>query len=203
MKLNLSNTSLRLTVGNPKQYPREVTPQVAFSGRSNVGKSSLLNALIGRKSLARVSGKPGKTITVNFYDIDRKLYFVDLPGYGFAKRPIEEKAKWSELTDGYFTKNPSRDALRLVLQLIDVRVGPTDDDIMMINYMIDSNIPFRVVATKADKLSPTALKTTLEKIQKDHFLGTDIEIIPFSSITGMGKDELWKEITRAVENPKK
>ncbi len=202
MKLNLNHTALRLTVGNPKQYPREVTPQIAFSGRSNVGKSSLLNCLIGRKKLARVSGMPGKTITVNFYDIDKKLYFVDLPGYGFAKRPVEEKAKWSELTDGYFTKNPSRDALRLVLQLIDVRVGPTDDDIMMINFLIDSQIPFRVVATKTDKLSPTALKAALEKIENEFFRGTDIRILPFSSVTGKGKDVLWAEINQAVEKPK-
>ncbi len=199
MKLNLNNTSLKLSAGLVKQFPREVTPQVAFSGRSNVGKSSLLNTLLGRKKLARVSATPGKTITVNFYDIDKKLYFVDLPGYGFAKRPAEEKAKWSELTDGYFTKNPSRDALRLVLQLIDLRVGPTDDDIMMINYLIDTGIPFRVVATKSDKLSPSAVKTQVEKLEKEFFLGTDITVLPFSSVSGKGKEELWQMILAAVE----
>lgn len=199
MKINTSNAELKLSAGRLSQFPREPLPQIAFSGRSNVGKSSLLNTLLNRKKLARVSATPGKTITVNFYNVDRKLYFVDLPGYGFAKRPLHEKEIWSELTDGYFTKNPSTDALKLVLQLIDARIGPTDDDIMMINYLIDSGIPFRVVATKADKLSPTALKKQLEELHKNFFLGTDIEIIPFSSETGVGKDVLWNEILHAAE----
>jgi GTP-binding protein len=199
MKINFSNAELKLSAGRLQQFPREPLPQIAFSGRSNVGKSSLLNTLLNRKKLARVSATPGKTITVNFYNIDRKIYLVDLPGYGFAKRPREEKELWSELTEGYFTKNPSKDALKLVLQLIDARIGPTDDDIMMINYLIDNGIPFRVVATKADKLSKAALEKQLNDLHNEYFLGTNIEIIPFSSETAMGKDILWSEILRAVE----
>ena len=128
MKPNLNNTALTMSAGLPKQFPGDHLPQIAFSGRSNVGKSSLINSLLNRKSLARVSGEPGKTITVNFYSIDRKLYFVDLPGYGYAKRSPEDKKRWSALTDGYFTNNPNIDAVRLVCQLIDSRIGPTEDD---------------------------------------------------------------------------
>lgn len=128
MKPNIQKAELKITAGDPRQFPRDPIPQIAFSGRSNVGKSSLVNSLLGRKSLARVSSSPGKTITVNFYDVDRKLYLVDLPGYGFAKRTFEEKKKWSALTDGYFTSNPDSDLLKLVVQLVDSRIGPTSDD---------------------------------------------------------------------------
>ena len=112
MALNLNNVSLKITAGTVRQFPRSATPQIALAGRSNVGKSSLINTLLGRRALARVSSAPGKTITVNFYDVDGKLFLVDLPGYGYAKRPQEDKARWSELTDGYFTNNPSAHRLR-------------------------------------------------------------------------------------------
>ncbi len=198
MKINTNNASLSLTVGNRQQFPRDPKPQIALSGRSNVGKSSLINTLLGRKSLARVSSAPGKTITINFYDVDKKIYIVDLPGYGYAKRSQDSKRSWSSLTEDYFIKNPSADALKLVIQLIDVRTGPSDDDIMMINMMIDREIPFVVVATKTDKLSKTALKEALEKIENEFFLGTGIEILPFSSVTRDGKNELWNKIFDAA-----
>ena len=134
MALNVQNTTLKISAGLPSQFPADPKAQVAFSGRSNVGKSSLINTLLGRKSLARVSSSPGKTITINFYDVDKKLYLVDLPGYGFAKRNPEDKRKWSALTDGYFTSNKNIDRLSLVLQLIDSRVGPTKDDEMMLEF---------------------------------------------------------------------
>ena len=124
-ELNLQNAKLLITAGDPRQFPATPVSQIALSGRSNVGKSSLVNTLLGRKALARVSSAPGKTITVNFYDVDGKLFLVDLPGYGFAKRPPQEKAKWSALTDGYFTKNRNIDRVKLVLQLVDLKVGPT------------------------------------------------------------------------------
>ena len=199
MKINTNNVSLRISAGLPKQFPTDPRPQIAFSGRSNVGKSSLINALLGRKSLARVSGTPGKTITVNFYDIDKKLYLVDLPGYGFARRSPEEKKVWSTLTDGYFSKNPNIDLLKIVLQLVDVRVGPTDDDIMMINYLIEARIPFIVVATKCDKLSKTALANTLADWQNNVFRGTGITVVPFSSVTGEGRDLVWNEIHKRLD----
>ena len=199
MKFNVNNASLRLSAGRAAQFPREPRPQIALSGRSNVGKSSLINTLLGRKSLARVSSAPGKTITVNFYDIDKKLYLVDLPGYGYAKRSQESKKSWSTLTEDYFLKNPSEDALRLVLQLIDIRTGPTDDDIMMINFMVDHDIPFEVVATKTDKLSKTQLLASIEVLEKTVFAGTGIKPIPFSSVTREGRDTLMRLIEEAIE----
>lgn len=198
MKINANNANLALTAGTVKQFPRDRVPQIALSGRSNVGKSSLINTLLGRKSLARVSSAPGKTVTINFYSIDKKLYLVDLPGYGYAKRSIESKRSWSQLTEDYFVKNPSSDMLKLVIQLIDVRTGPTDDDIMMINMMIDRGIPFEVVATKTDKLSKTALAARIEELEREYFLGTDIKLLPFSSVSRDGKDELWRKISDAI-----
>ena len=199
MKINVNNADLFTTVGAAKQFPRDPKPQVALSGRSNVGKSSLINTLLTRKSLARVSSAPGKTITINYYSVDKKMYLVDLPGYGYAKRSKESKKVWSSLTEDYFLKNPSSDALKLVIQLIDIRTGPTDDDIMMINWLIDMEIPFTVVCTKTDKLSKNQLKEALDKLEREYFDGTGIELLPFSSLTREGKDELWKKIFDAIE----
>ena len=198
MKINVNNANIAITVGNSRQFPRDPRPEVALSGRSNVGKSSLINTLLGRKSLARVSSSPGKTITINYYDIDKKLYLVDLPGYGYAKRSQESKRGWSSLTEDYFVKNPSSDAIKLVIQLIDIRTGPTDDDIMMINFLIDNGVNFIVVATKTDKLSKTQLANALDSLHKEYFEGTGIEIIPFSSETRVGKDEVWKKIADSI-----
>ena len=198
MKINVNNANIAITVGNSKQFPRDPRPEVALSGRSNVGKSSLINTLLGRKSLARVSSSPGKTITINYYDIDKKMYLVDLPGYGYAKRSQESKRGWSSLTEDYFVKNPSNDAIKLVIQLIDIRTGPTDDDIMMINFLIDNEVNFVVVATKTDKLSKTQLINALDELHKEYFEETGIEIIPFSSVTRTGKEEVWKKIIDAI-----
>ena len=196
MKLNLNNTALTMSAGLPKQFPGDRLPQIAFSGRSNVGKSSLINSLLNRKSLARVSGEPGKTITVNFYSIDRKLYFVDLPGYGYAKRSPEDKKRWSALTDGYFTNNPNIDAVRLVCQLIDSRIGPTEDDWNMLEYLTESRMNFFVVGTKCDKLN---------RSERDKFASLTAEEMPevpyvlYSAKTGEGRDLLWKQILAAAE----
>ena len=180
------------------QYPEDNVPEVAFAGRSNVGKSSVINRLLNRKNFARVGDKPGKTIHVNYFTVDQKCYFVDLPGYGYAKRSAESKRSWSQLTEDYFVKNPNSDSCKLVIQLIDIRTGPTDDDILMINMMIDRDIPFIVVATKTDKLSKTALQSRIEELQNEYFLGTGIEIIPFSSVSRVGKDEVWKKISEVI-----
>lgn len=193
MALKLQNVILKISAGEPRQIPSDPLAQVAFSGRSNVGKSSLINSLLGRKSLARVSSAPGKTITINFYEIDKKLYLVDLPGYGFAKRTLEEKKKWSALTDGYFTQNDNIDRLALVLQLIDSRIGPTKDDEMMLDYLRAAELPFAVVATKTDKLNATERKKNLAAIEA-HPLISGAPVIPFSALKGEGKDELWRVI---------
>ena len=199
MKINVNNAEIKISAGDVKQFPRERLPQIVLSGRSNVGKSSMINALLGRKSLARVSSSPGKTVTLNFYDIDGKIIFADLPGYGYARRSRDTKRGFSTLTESYFLKNPLSDLIKLVIQLIDVRIGPTEDDLMMIDFLSKSGLPFIVTATKADKLSPSKLIETVSNIEKTFFSGTDIRVIPFSSVTGQGKQELWKLILKAAE----
>ena len=196
--MNKHNVSLTISAVSPKQYPKNLSGEIAFAGRSNVGKSSLINKLLNRKSLARVSSTPGKTITVNFYDIDGKLFLVDLPGYGFAKRSPEDKKRWSALTDGYFTNNPQIDLLRGVIQLVDCRSGATDDDLMMIDFLSQSQIPFIICVTKTDKLSKTALGESLDKIAEDCGVSRD-ELVPFSSLTRAGKDELWNRIFKLID----
>ncbi len=200
MKINLQNSSLRISAGLPKQFPTDPMPQVAFSGRSNVGKSSLVNSLLTRKNLARVSSAPGKTITVNFYDIDKKLFLVDLPGYGFAKRPPEDKKKWAALTDGYFTNNKNIDLLKLVVQLIDCRVGITDDDRMMIRFMNEMELPYAIVMTKIDKLNKTELLASIEKISNDGDLREGTPVVQYSSLKNIGKSELWNVIYEYCES---
>ena len=199
MAINTQNVSLRMSAGLPRQFPADPIPQIAFSGRSNVGKSSLINTLLGRKSLARVSSAPGKTITVNFYDVDKKLFLVDLPGYGYAKRTAEDKKKWSELTDGYFTKNKNIDLLRLVIQLVDSRIGPTADDEMMLDFLVQSEIPFVVVATKVDKLNATERKKNLAAIEEHPLIKQGGGVFPFSSLKNEGKQELWNAILKFTE----
>ena len=199
MKINTNNVSLKISAGKPSQFLKNPIPQIAFSGRSNVGKSSLINTLLGRKSLARVSSAPGKTITVNFYDVDSKLFLVDLPGYGYAKRTAQEQLIWSSLVDGYFTKNPNIDLLRLVVQLVDSRIGYTKDDLDMISFMNEMDIPYVIVATKTDKLNKTERKKSVEALITNQVLRPETTIILFSSETREGKEDLWKEIFRYAE----
>lgn len=198
MRPNVNRAELRVSAGRTDQFPKDAVPQIAFSGRSNVGKSSLINCLLGRKSLARVSGTPGKTVTINFYDVDKKLFLVDLPGYGYARRSGEKRQVFSSLTDSYFTANPLGDRLRLVVQLIDSRVGPTDDDTMMMQWLLDNGIPFIVALTKTDKLKPRELAEILDNLQHEFFRDVSVEVIPFSSVTREGKDALWERIHRVL-----
>lgn len=193
VKLNLNNVNLVLTAGLPKQLPgilRTDLPQVAMCGRSNVGKSSLINKLLGRKKLARVSAEPGKTITVNCYDVDSKLYLVDLPGYGYAKRSFAEREKWKTLIDRYF----SIDGPKLYLQLVDLKVGLTKDDLQMIDFLVKTELPFAVVATKADKVNTTTRQKNYQELRNNPAIPEDVEIIPFSSVKGTGLDEVWQII---------
>lgn len=196
MKVNINKTDLKITAGLPSQFPADQKPQIAFSGRSNVGKSSLMNALIGRKSLARVSSSPGKTITANFYEVDKSFYLVDLPGYGYARRTASEQAKWSKLVDGYFTEGGER--VTAVAQLIDLKVGATRDDLMMLDFLRQAEIPFFVVATKADKPNKTERNAMLEKLRSLPQL-EGITILPFSAQSGEGKDSVIAEIMKALD----
>lgn len=198
MHFNPARADLRITAGLPSQFPRDPMPQIAFSGRSNVGKSSLVNCLLGRTSLARVSSTPGKTVTVNFYEIDRKLFFVDLPGYGYANRSKESQRVWQDLTDGYFTRNPNRDLLKLVVQLVDARIGATKDDLTMIDWITASGVPFLFVATKTDKLNKTERAEAEKNIRElaDRY-GAPAPVF-FSSKSKEGKDELLARIGAAL-----
>lgn len=200
--LNIHNVTLKISAGRPDQFLATPIPQIALSGRSNVGKSSLINTMLGRKSLARVSGTPGKTVTVNYYDIDKKLYFVDLPGYGYARRTREEQAKWSLLVDSYLSHNPNIDLVKLVLQLIDVRVGPTADDNAMLGWLNQSGIPYVVVATKCDKCKKKSeLASNIDALASHPNIADGTPIIPFSSETGLGQRELWGLISDAIGIP--
>ena len=195
MKLNIQNSNLEITAGTIRQFPAFSLPQIAFSGRSNVGKSSLINTLLGRKNLARVSSAPGKTITVNFYSVDKKLYLVDLPGYGYAKRSADDKQRWSTITDGFFTARPPGDtSLKAVAQLIDMKAGPTSDDEMMLDYLNNAGIPYFIVVTKSDKVNKTDRNAMLEYIRNHPLVAEDTPIIPFSSLKNEGKDEVWAKI---------
>lgn len=194
MGLNTQNVNLKMTAGFASQFPTDPIVQVALSGRSNVGKSSLINTLLGRKSLARVSATPGKTITVNFYEVDKKLFLVDLPGYGFAARSKDSQGAWQSLTDGYFTKNKNIDLVRGVVQLIDSRAGITRDDAMMIDYMNNADLPYIIAITKIDKLNKTDRAAIIDEITNDQLIREGTPIIPFSSLKGEGKQELWRAI---------
>lgn len=191
--INLHNVRLEISAGLPSQLIKNEKPQIAFSGRSNVGKSSLVNCLINRKKMARVSSEPGKTITVNYYEIDGKLYFVDLPGYGYARRSAEEQKKWSSLTQLYFEKN---DSIKTVLQLIDIKVGPTEDDLMMLDWLNYYNAPYLIVATKCDKLNKTELTEAVKNLTQIPIFNDNTEIILFSSKKNIGRDELLERILK-------
>lgn len=201
MKFNLSNAEIVISAGRENQFIRDGKPQIALSGRSNVGKSSLINTVLGRKKLARTSSEPGKTITVNFYGVDRKFYLVDLPGYGYARRSESEKKVWSALTNGYLTGDC---APGLVLQLVDLKVGPTGDDCMMFDWLNASGIPYVVVATKADKLSKTERQRSFSALEGHPLLNPPeanekIKVIAFSSLSGEGKDEVISAIADYVK----
>jgi GTP-binding protein len=194
MKPNLHNIVLAQVAGTKEQFIEDKLPQFAFSGRSNVGKSSLINSLLERKAIAKVSSNPGHTITVNFFNIDEKLYLVDLPGYGYAKRGGKNKKQWASVTDGFFTQHPNIDMLKSVIQLVDLKIGPTEDDIGMINFMNELNIPYIIVATKADKLKKKEADKALNKIKNEMIINENTLIIPYSIKTGLGKVALQTEI---------
>ena len=188
MKINKSDFVIS-AVGK-KQYPDQGFPEVAFAGRSNVGKSSLINTLINRKNLARTSGRPGKTQTINFYLINDNFHLVDLPGYGFAKVSKDIKAKWSEFIEEYLNDSPN---LVGIIQLIDLRHPPTEDDVMMYEWLKHLGVPFILVATKADKISK-GQHLRHKKIIREKLLINNEDIQLFSSETKIGREEVLKWI---------
>lgn len=191
--MNLNNVALMLSAVSKRQYPGTDLPEIAFAGRSNVGKSSLINKLLNRKKLARVSASPGKTATINFYNIDDSLIFVDLPGYGFAKVSKQEKEKWGRMIEEYLNE---REQLARVVLLVDMRHKPSADDVMMYNWILESGFEPFVIATKKDKVKPSQREAALQLIKDT--LGTD-NVIPFSSEKGDGVDEVWSVFKNMIE----
>jgi len=186
MSVIINKTDIATTAVSPSGFPTTGWPEVAFVGKSNVGKSSLINAMLGRKRLARTSGTPGKTRTINFFGVEDKLYFVDLPGYGYAKVSKSESAKWGSMVEGYLKARPP---LKRIFLLIDIRHEPGANDLMLYEWFKHYELPFTLVATKADKLSRNAVQKHLAVIRKA--LGADAPPIAFSSETRAGRDELW------------
>ena len=194
--MNWNKVSFVTSYGIFSQLPPSDRIEIAFSGRSNVGKSSLINKLLGRKGLARVSSVPGKTVTINFYELDH-IYAVDLPGYGYAKTAKGLKRSWSELIGGYLLSGRE---LELVFQLIDIRHPPTEDDLQMIDFLIENEMPFVIVFTKADKLKPTEKARRMEAFAREIPRFGEITHVEFSALTGQGVDEL-RSIVEEIAGP--
>lgn len=194
--MNFQNVEFLISAASPKDFPANRLPEIAFAGKSNVGKSSVINRLLQRKNFARVGDKPGKTIHVNYFTLDRKCYLVDLPGYGFAKVSQSEKERWGKLMEDYFAAS----RITLGILIVDYRHPPTNNDITMARWFLDSGCPFAVVANKMDKLKKSELEPNLKLIRQDLELPDTCPVIPFSAEKGDGRDALVKLILDTVEN---
>lgn len=193
--MNFHNVDFLISAASQKQFPPQNFPEIAFAGKSNVGKSSVINRILQRKNLARVGEKPGKTIHVNYFTIDEKCYFVDLPGYGYAKVSQSEKDRWSRLMEDYFAAQ----RIDLGVFIVDARHAPTKNDITMAQWFLQSGCPFVVVANKLDKLKNSEIEPNMQRIREDLELPNDCTVIPFSAEKGTGRDELVKIILSAAE----
>ena len=193
--MNLQNVEFLISAASPKDFPQNRMPEIAFAGKSNVGKSSVINRLLQRKNFARVGEKPGKTIHVNYFTVDKCCYFVDLPGYGFAKVSQAEKDRWGRLMEDYFAAG----RIDLGIMIVDARHAPTNNDITMARWFIDSGCPFVVVANKLDKLKKSEIIPNLQTIREDLELPEGCPVIPFSAEKGDGRDELMKYIYQTVK----
>jgi GTP-binding protein len=192
--MNFHNVEFLISAASTKDFPQNRLPEIAFAGKSNVGKSSVINRILNRKNFARVGEKPGKTIHVNYFTIDKSCYFVDLPGYGYAKVSQSEKERWGKLMEDYFAAN----RIDLGVLIVDHRHAPTNNDITMARWFIDSGCPFVVVANKLDKVKKSQIQSNLDVIREDLELPDGTQIISFSAEKGDGKDELVKRILNAV-----
>ncbi|MFT9849826.1 ribosome biogenesis GTP-binding protein YihA/YsxC [Aneurinibacillus sp. REN35] len=197
--MKVTQAEFVISAVSPKQYPEGTLPELALAGRSNVGKSSFINKMINRKNLARTSSKPGKTQTLNYYLINKDLYFVDLPGYGYAKVSKTEKAKWGPMMEEYLR---SRTQLKAVLHVVDIRHQPTKDDQGMFEYLKHYDIPIIVVATKADKVPRGKWQKHMKEIRTALGMEKEDTMILFSAETGMGKDEAWSAIWKKINEAK-
>ena len=192
--MNFQKVEFLISAANPKDFPKVRLPEIAFAGKSNVGKSSVINRILQRKNFARVGEKPGKTIHVNYFTIDSKCYFVDLPGYGYAKVSQSEKERWGKLMENYFGAN----RIDLGVMIVDARHAPTNNDITMARWFLDSGCPFVVVANKLDKVKKSQIEGNMAVIRQDLELPEECPVIPFSAEKGTGRDDLVKLILAAA-----
>ncbi|MDN7245906.1 ribosome biogenesis GTP-binding protein YihA/YsxC [Planococcus shenhongbingii] len=192
----VNNVELVISAVRPDQYPEDGLPEFALAGRSNVGKSSFINKMIGRKSMARISSKPGKTQTLNFYKIEEKLFYVDVPGYGYAKVSKSEREAWGKMIERYIT---GREELRAVIQIVDLRHPPSKDDIAMYDFMKHFDIPCIIIATKADKIPKGKWEKHKKIVRQALDMDKNDPLVVFSSETGIGKDMAWAEIEKRMQ----
>lgn len=193
--MNLNNVEFLTSAAANNGFPQRCYPEIAFAGKSNVGKSSVINRILQRKNLARVGEKPGKTIHVNYFVVDKKCYFVDLPGYGYAKVSQSEKERWGRLMESYFAAS----RIDLGVFIVDARHAPTNNDITMAQWFINSGCPFVVIANKLDKVKKSQIEGNLQTIREDLELPEDCPVIPFSAEKGTGREDLIKMILSVVE----
>ena len=197
--MTIKNVELEIVIGPTSKLPENSLPEVAFAGKSNVGKSSLINALMNRKSLARTSSQPGKTQTINFYNINKELYFVDLPGYGYAKVPEQEKRKWGDMIENYLDNSKM---LRVVFLLIDIRHKPSDNDKQMFEWIKYMGFDPVIIATKSDKLKRSQINKHISEIRNELEADDDTIIVPFSSVTKAGRDIIYDFCDQVLEKEK-
>jgi len=193
--MNFHNVEFLISAARPTDFPTNRLPEIAFAGKSNVGKSSVINRILNRKNFARVGDKPGKTIHVNYFTVDKTCYFVDLPGYGYAKVSQAEKDRWGKLMEDYF----AADRIDLGILIVDARHAPTNNDITMARWFMDCDCPFIVVANKLDKLKKSEIIPNLQTIREDLELPEECPVIPFSAEKGNGKDDLIRYILEAAK----
>jgi GTP-binding protein len=187
--MKVTNAEIVISAVDKKQYPNDGLPEFALAGRSNVGKSSFINRLVNRKNMARTSSKPGKTQTLNFYKINHAFYFVDVPGYGYAKVSKKEREKWGTMMEEYFE---TRSTLRTVLLIMDLRHGPSGDDLQMYDFVKYHELPVIIVATKLDKVPKNKRAAHIKRTSKDFQIEQGDVLLPFSAETGEGKEEAWR-----------
>ena len=196
MKVNLNQAEFVRSAAKPADFPRDALPQVVFAGRSNVGKSSVINRLLGRKNFARVGSAPGKTTHINYFLIDKQLYLVDLPGYGYAKVSMAERARWAKLIEGWFADTS---LMTLGILIVDARHKPTVDDKVMSDFFLTTDKPYVVVANKLDKLKKSEVEGNLQRVRDTLELPEAVPVIPFSAEKGDGKQALLELIFNHME----
>lgn len=195
MNINPNEVDILISAVKPEQYPELDLPEVALSGRSNVGKSTFINSMIGRKNMARTSQQPGKTQTLNFFNIDNQLIFVDVPGYGYAKVSKKQREAFGKMIETYIT---TREALKLVIQLVDLRHPPTEDDVLMYDFLKYYDIPTLIIATKEDKISKGKVQKHIKIIKEKLELESGDQIISYSSIEKKKQDQIWAAISAFI-----